>query len=123
MDEALFSDAQRGSIGVCVTQLEELVHALRGYGVGSPLLAELELAIGELESATDARRPRVPKNRVPAGLAQMRVLAEELRPRHMAGYGEVSPAAAAVLDARVGRLVELLDLLTSEVAGQRPASS
>lgn len=123
MNEPLFSDAQRGSIGVCVTQLEEFVHALRGYGVGSPLLAELELAIGALETATDARRPRVPKNRVPAALAQMRVLAEELRPRHMAGYGEVSPAAAAVLDARVGRLVELLDLLTSEVAGQRPASS
>ena len=123
MNEALFTDAQRGSIGVCVTQLEEVVHALRGYGVASPLLAELELAIGELEAATDARRPRAPKNRAPAALAQMRVLAEELRPRHMAGYGEVSPNAAAVLDARVSRLVELLDLLTSEVAGQRPASS
>jgi hypothetical protein len=41
----------------------------------------------------------------------------------MAGYGEVTPAAAAVLDARVGRLVELLDALGGEVADQRPASS
>ena len=122
-EEPDFTEAQRGSIGVCVTQLEELVHALRGFGVASPLLAELQLAIGELEAATGARRPGAPKNRVPAALAQMRVLAEELRPRHMAGYGEVTPTAAAVLDARVGRLVELLDALASELSGQRPASS
>jgi len=121
-DEPVFTEAQRGSIGVCVTQLEELLHALRGFGVASPLLAELQLAIGELEATTGARRPRPPKNRVQAALAQMRVLTEELRPRRMAGYGEVTPGAAAVLDARLGRLIELLDALGGELSGQRPAN-
>ncbi len=116
-EEPIFTEAQQGSIGVGVTQLDELLQALRGFGVASPLLGELQVAIGELEAATGARRPVAPTNRVPVALAQMRVLAEELRPRRMANYGVVTLTAAAILDARVGRLVELLDALGSEQLG------
>lgn len=122
-DDPLFTDAQRGSIGVCVSQLEELVRALRSFGVVSPLLVELERAVGELEASTGARRPRPPRNRIAGTLAQMRVLEQELRPRHLAGYGAVSPAAAAILDEQVGRLAELTEALADELAGQRPASA
>ena len=111
---SLFTDAQRGSFGVCVTQLEELVQALRGYGVASTRLDAIGAAIKELESATAAQRPRVPANRIGAALAQMLVLEEEMRPRRMAAYGEITPSAARILDEHVQRLVDL----TTELIGE-----
>lgn len=102
-----FSEGQRHSIGVCVSQLEELCEALRRYGIDQAHLDPIEAAIGELETATDARRPAPPKNAVMGALSQMRVLEEEMRPQRMAAYGDVSAVSAEVLDRHVQHLADV----------------
>lgn len=110
-----FSEGQRRSIGVCVGQLEELCEALRRYGVDAARLDRIEAALGELEVATAARRPSPPKNAVMGALSQMRVLEEEMRPRRMASYGDLSEASAAVLDRHVQHLADLTTGLMDEL--------
>ncbi|HZQ80717.1 MAG TPA: hypothetical protein VFB25_01935 [Gaiellaceae bacterium] len=114
-----FTDAQRGSIGVCVSQLEELVDTLRRLGVQSSWLDEIASAVCDLEHATDARRPAPPKNAAKAAVSQMRVLEEELRPPRMRAYGDLSEASAQLLDRHIQRLATLTSLLDSEIERAR----
>ena len=111
----IFSAAQRSSLGVCVAQLSDLAQTLRGYGVVSVQLGQLEQALESLARATGAQKPRPPRNRLNAALAQMLVLEEELRPRRLAAYGAISPDAARILDEHVQRVVDLTNALLAEL--------
>lgn len=108
-----FTEAQRHSIGVCVSQLGEHLRTLRNLGIESASLTPLEHALDLLADETGAKKPQPPRNAVNATLVQMLVLEEELRPSRMTAYGDVSDAAARILDAHVQRLVELTDTLIS----------
>jgi hypothetical protein len=56
--------------------------------------------------------PSIPARRaVHANLAFVEIAVEELRPRHMRGYGEVPPAAAAALN----NIVQELESLVSQL--------
>ena len=110
-----FSDGQRRSIGVCVSQLEELCESLGRYGISAARLAPIQEAVNALEVATEARRPAPPKNAVMGALAQMRVLEEEMRPRRMASYGELSATSAELLDRHVQQLADLTSRLMDEL--------
>jgi len=110
-----FTDAQRTSIGVCASQIEELVAALRRLGVRSTRLEAIEAAVHELETAAGARRPEPPRNAAGAAVTRMRVLVEELRPSRLVAYGELDPAAAGLLDGYVQRLADLTAELRAEL--------
>jgi hypothetical protein len=113
----LFSVAQRGSIGVCVSQLGEHLHALRGFGIDGAALDRIELELAAMAAATGARRPQPPRNALNATLVQMLVLEEELRPRRMTAYGSLSGDAARVLDGYVQRLVNFTQALIAQAEG------
>jgi len=114
-EELVFSDGQRRSIGVCVSQLEELVENLRRYGIAAALLTPISAALDELETATKARRPAPPRNAVMGALSQMRVLEEEMRPRRMTAYGDLSATSAELLERHVQRLADLTEHLMDEL--------
>jgi hypothetical protein len=115
----MFTEAQRDSIGVCVSQLDELVESLKRLGVAPERLAPITAAIEDLEAATAAHRPAPPKNAVLGALSQMRVLEEEMRPSRMAAYGDISAASAAVLDRHVQKLADLTDQLIGSLRLRR----
>lgn len=117
-DSDLFSVAQRGSIGVCIAQLSELLQTVRSFRVEPELLDELEDALQSLEQATEARRPAPPRNRLTAALVQMLVLEEELRPKRLSAYGAVQPEAAIVLDQHIERLTDLTNAVIDRL--ERP---
>lgn len=113
----LFSEAQRGSIGVCVSQLGEHLRALRGFAIDGAALDRIELELEAMAAATGARSPQPPRNARNATLVQMLVLEEELRPRRMTAYGSLSDDAARVLDQHVQRLVDLTQALITQTEG------
>jgi hypothetical protein len=119
-DSELFTDAQRHSIGVCVSQLGEHVRTLRSFGVGGPTLAQLEQALDEFADEAGAKKPQPPRNVLNATLVQMLVLEEELRPRRMTSYGPLSEDAAHTLDGHVQRLVDLTSTLIARSQHARP---
>jgi len=114
-DAELFSDAQRRSIGVCLSQLDEHLRTLRGVGVDHSMLGQIEHALEAFAEATGAKRPQPSRNALKATLVQMLVLEEELRPRRMTAYGELSDEAARVLDANVHALVDLTQALIAQI--------
>jgi len=114
----LFSDAQRRSIGVCITLLSELTQAVRSYGAGGAQLPRIEETLASLAAATGAHRPGRAENRLNAALAQMLVLEEELRPKRLTAYGDLAPEAADILDRHVQQLVELTGELIAELQGK-----
>ena len=120
MSSGSFSDAQRRSIGVCLTQLRELGRTIRSYEVGAAQLERIDEAIDAMAAATGARPPSAPRNALNAALAQMLVLEEELRPRRLSAYGAIDADAEALLDAYVQQLVDLTSELISEVEKGRP---
>jgi hypothetical protein len=112
-----FSEAQQHSIGVCLSQLGEHLRTLRGFGIQSTPLAQIERELEAMAQATGARRPKPPRNALNATLVQMLVLEEELRPRRMTAYGALSDDAARMLDAHVQRLVDLTQALIDQLQG------
>jgi len=120
MSAETFSDAQRTSIGVCLTQLRELGRTIRSYAVGAAQLERIGEAIDAMAAATRARPPSAPRNALNAPLAQMLVLEEELRPRRLSAYGTIDANAEALLDAHVQQLVDLTSELISEMEKGRP---
>jgi hypothetical protein len=117
-DSDLFSVAQRGSIGVCIAQLSELLQTVRSFRVEPELVEELEETLQSLERATEARLPAPPRNRLTAALVQMLVLEEELRPKRLSAYGAVQPEAAIVLDQHIERLTDLTNAVIDRL--ERP---
>jgi hypothetical protein len=113
----LFNEAQQRSIGVCVSQLREHLGALRGFGIDGAALARIGLELDSMATATGARRPQPPRNALNATFVQMLVLEEELRPRRMTAYGELSDDAARLLDGHVQRLVDLTQALITQTEG------
>jgi hypothetical protein len=61
-DSDLFTDAQRHSIGVCVSQLGEHVRTLRGFGLSGPNLDKFEQALDEVADEAGAKKPQPPRN-------------------------------------------------------------
>lgn len=114
-EPALFSDAHRRSIGVCIAQLSELTRSIRAYGVGSEQIPRIEQTLTSLAEATNAHRPVRPQNQLNAALAQMRVLEEELRPKRLRAYGALVPEAADILDRHVQQLVDLTNDLIDDI--------
>lgn len=114
-DADFFTDAQQHSIGVCLSQLDEHLRTLRGVGVDHSTLGRIEQTLEAFAEATGARRPQPPRNTLNATLVQMLVLEEELRPRRMTAYGELSDEAARVLDANVQALVGLTQALIAQI--------
>jgi hypothetical protein len=110
----LFTDAQRHSIGGCVSQLGEHLHTLRGFGLDDRALTQLEQVLEAFADDTGAKRPQAPRNALNATLIQMLVLEEELRPRRMTAYGALSEDAAHVLDTHAQRLVDLTHALIDQ---------
>jgi hypothetical protein len=110
-----FSEAQRHSIGVCLSQLRELLATVRAHGGAERTLARIEDEIDAMAVATDARRPAAPRNVVSAALAQMLVLAAELRARRLAAYGALEPEAASLLDNHAQQLTDLTNELIEEL--------
>jgi hypothetical protein len=88
------SPAQRRSIEDYIARIrEQMVRVLAGQNIS-------------------IEPPRIPVSRVvDTGLNFVGISLEELRPRHMKGYGEVSPVAAAELNRIVGELQALLGKL------------
>lgn len=115
--EPQFPEAYRRSIGVTLARLEELVRTARGYGLAAEGLARIETELAATAEATAARRPRPPRNVVGAVLVQMLVLAEELRPRRLAGYGTIDSDAATVLERHAQRLVDLTNEVIAHTVG------
>jgi hypothetical protein len=78
-------------------------------------LARIEREIQAIAAATGARPPASPRNELSAALAQMLVLAAELRAKRLSAYGALEPEAAAFLDSRAQRLTDLAAELVSEL--------
>jgi hypothetical protein len=121
--EPRFPEAYRRSIGVTLARFDELVRAARGHGVAADGLAEIETELAATAKATAARRPRPPRNATNAVLVQMLVLAEELRPRRMAGYGPLDDVSAALLEEHAQRLVDLTNDVIASVERASAAGS
>ncbi|MGH3003757.1 MAG: hypothetical protein ACRDM1_14025 [Gaiellaceae bacterium] len=110
-DLAALTESQRRSIGVSLSQIQELAGTARAYDVPVSALTRLEDAVEALREASDAIIPVAPKNVLNAAVAQMRVLAEELRPSRLRAYGAIEPDVAAEVDVLVQRLVDAVSAL------------
>jgi hypothetical protein len=113
------SPAQRRAVGQRLGQIEADLGTLRSAGAGGEPAAELERILARIREETEAIAPTPPPNRLRAVAAHLVVVAGDLAPRRMAGYGTVSPEAADYL-AAVSRRLEALGLrLVAELEGRR----
>jgi hypothetical protein len=115
------TDAQRRSIGVVLSQIEELMESARRNGASDEALAHLGRVVEEVRASSRAIRPRRPRNVLNATIAQMRVLAEELRPQRLRGYGPLDEPAAGAVDRSVQRLEAAVVALYPQLP-QQPAA-
>jgi hypothetical protein len=119
-EEAVSTDApglnqpQRRAIGVRLESMRRLLADLRQAGFDSTRLPELEDAMRDVGWETRAIAPEAPRSFVQATLAQMWVLAMELRARELASHGELDADAAAALDEHSRRLSGLVTELIDE---------
>jgi hypothetical protein len=98
------TDAQRHSIGVVLSQIEELMADARRHGAPDEALGHLARVVEEVRASSSAIPPLPPRNVLNATIAQMRVLAEGLRPQRLRGYGPLDEATAGAVDRSVERL-------------------
>jgi hypothetical protein len=104
-------------------------HMLVGYDGSRQSEKAVEVVlVGILDAQGIARpEPFIPVSRsLHIGLTFIKIAAEELHPKYMRGYGQISPAAATDLNRitseSVGLTAELERYVTSELDGQvKPA--
>jgi hypothetical protein len=109
------SRAQRRAVGQRLGQIEADLGTLCSEGAPGEVAAELARVLARIREETEAIAPRPPPNRLRAVAAHLVVVAGELAPRRMAGYGTVSPEAADYF-AGASRRLEALGLrLVAEI--------
>jgi hypothetical protein len=117
------SRAQRRAIGQRLNQIEADLEALRREGVSGRRASEVGAAVARIRERTGAIAPTPPPGRRRAVAARVVVVAGDLAPRRLAGYGAVSGEAAGYLDEASRRLEALALRLVADVeAGPGPAT-
>jgi hypothetical protein len=90
-------DSHRRRIGALLGGMRTLLSELHRAGVDPTLTADVEQRVAALERLTRARLPRR-RDAVGATVGRMWVLACELRPKSLHGYGQLGAYESAVLD-------------------------
>lgn len=122
MTELALTEAQRRAVGGRLSTAIDAIRRLRGVGFESDALDALELALAEVADTTGAYLRRDGPSVVQAAIAQLLVVADELRPRWLAGYGDMDEASAQYLEQQAARLAALTDAVLEPLADTSPAA-
>ncbi len=112
------SETHRRTLGSRLAEMRNLIAEVRGVGFESGLLTELEAELARIDLETDAIRPRPAAHRARAALAQLLLLALEIRPRALRAYGELAEEGARYLEQRSARLSDIVERALDELEGQ-----
>jgi hypothetical protein len=96
-DPLALSDSHRRRIGALLGGMRTLLSELHRAGVDPTLTADVEQRVAALERLTGARIPRR-GDVVGATVGRIWILACELRPNSLHGYGQLGAYESAVLD-------------------------
>lgn len=117
MDRLTLNEAQRRRVGAVSGRMRVLVEELRGEGVEAALTEELERRLDELDRASGVL-PAGRGDLVGGALVGLWILACELRPSRMAGYGALGEREHRDLDAHAAALEAAVERLRAELRRQ-----
>jgi len=112
------SETHRRTLGARLATMQTLIIHVRDVGFDSDSLEELEAGVARIEQHVQALRPTPPSHEARASLAQLLVLAYEIRPGALRAHGEVAEEDAPYLEQASEGLARLVKRALDELERQ-----